>query len=163
MNDVTYAMIEKKNYEISSRIMDYLLNLKGNIPDRRRRVMVINRANVYKKMDDGSGSDELLSKFDWGAVSNDFLICVASLKEDVPRVVELMPLVLSEKSVSKDDFVEWPVFDWVRGDERFKSKFAELFGVQLISSQEGPALSAGEAKKGGSRPRARQRPPKDDH
>lgn len=134
MHQITYAMIEKGHYEIASRILDYLLDLKVNISDRKHRMMTVNRANSYKKMGRPDQCKNILSKSDWGAVADDFSICIAALNDDIEKFVNLMPLVQSKESVGKSGFVDWPVFDTVRNDERVKAKYLELFGEPLVSS-----------------------------
>lgn len=134
INSATYEMIHEKRYRLASRILKSCLSRRSNdSPEYIRRMMTVNLANCLKKLDDAKGFEEAISMFDWSASSDEFKISVASLRGDLDTVCALMPRVVSDELVGKSGLREWPVFDWVRDDDRFCQTFRELFGepVQL--------------------------------
>lgn len=49
---------------------------------------------------------------------------------DVKTVLTCLPKI-SDEEVSKDEFREWPAFQWIRTDSTFVTAFEEKFGEAL--------------------------------
>ncbi|WP_306090348.1 hypothetical protein [Qipengyuania flava] len=98
----------------------------------RVRQMYVNFANALKKMEKTEESEKALAELDWSAASIDFRISIAAVREDTKEVIRLLPAAVASEAISKDSVRDWPVFDWVRSDEKFQEKFLEVFGEQLI-------------------------------
>jgi hypothetical protein len=128
INHVCYRLILDERYRVPIRVIEYVLSLnKTNITEATRLMMIVNLASSHKHAGALDKCNETLSKVDWSAVSDNYRICVASLNEEHEEVCRLMDIVFKAGSVSKQDFREWPVFDFVRKDDRFKEKFEEIF------------------------------------
>jgi hypothetical protein len=141
INDVTYDLIVDKRYRLAARILESVLsrNTQGS-PEATRRMMAVNLANCQKKTKNDSGFHSALKMFDWTASADHYRISVAALEGDIEQVCSLMPRVADEEIVGKAGFRDWPVFDWVRDDERVRHKFKEVFGEPLrMASESGGA------------------------
>jgi hypothetical protein len=97
--------------------------------------MIINLANCYKKLGLESDCKKVISSMDWTAAKDEFQVCIASLRKDVARVVQLMPVVAMANSVRARDFREWPVLDWVRDDPEIVEAFERIYGEPLRAAK----------------------------
>ena len=98
-----------------------------------RLMLTINLASALRHLNkDPEKCIEVLDRVDWAASSDNFRICVAALKDDIAQVCDLMPNVVAAKTISKADFREWPVFDYVRDKPEFARTFENVFGDVLF-------------------------------
>ena len=133
LNEITYELIKDRRSRVAARLLDLaLLKQKPTASDKIKKTMTVNLANAYKKIRDEGKAQEVIGEVDWSAATDDFQICVAAVRGDVDRVVELMPRVVREDLVKKADFREWPVFDWVREEDKVREKFQEIFGEPIL-------------------------------
>jgi len=95
--------------------------------------MFVNLANAYKKLNKESQASSVLEELDWSAVSGIFQICLASLKDDVGTVCKLLPTLAAAGELTKGQFREWPVFDWVRKHDDVVMTFGRVFGEPIQS------------------------------
>ena len=136
INKISYILISEGRYRLSTRLLTIMIGWKNkDIPERSRRMMVINLANAHKFLEEREESEEVLKTYQWDSVSDDFKICEAAVREDTSEVCRLMPKFKDEEAISKVDFRTWPVFNWVRDDEKFRAKFQEVFNEELIKSR----------------------------
>jgi len=131
LNHKIYYLIGKRRYKVAQWIADFALGLKIKVPDVTRRMLIINLASAYLHDGDEKACERIISEEDWTACSENFRICVASLKRDVPQVCELLPIIANSQSVEKQDLRDWPVFDFVKQDPIFLEKFEEVFGEKF--------------------------------
>jgi hypothetical protein len=107
------------------------------------KMMIINYANAVKLSGDKERGEKILDSEDWSAVTDNFKICVAAVKDDMDTVLELMHPVVTMGLMGTGDFREWPVFDSMRSDPKFISSFEEQFGEKMFpgSRQRGGSAS----------------------
>ncbi|WP_271438502.1 hypothetical protein [Pontixanthobacter luteolus] len=129
-----YTHITKRRFLLAIKLLDFALHRqpRDGVSDAALRQMYVNLANAYKKKGEGEKCHSVLKELDWSATSLDFKICLASLNEDVEEVCKLLPNAVSSGDIQKNDIREWPVFDWVREDEKVREAFHEIFGEALI-------------------------------
>ena len=133
LNDLTYELIKYGQARVAVRLLDLaLFKQTPNASDEIKRMMTVNLANAYKKLKNDKRAQEVITGVDWSAAREDFQICVAAVKGDIERVVELMPKVAQGDLLKKSDFREWPVFDWAREEETVREKFQEIYGEPII-------------------------------
>ncbi|MGI4731466.1 MAG: hypothetical protein ACRYFW_06940 [Janthinobacterium lividum] len=136
VNDACYRMITEARYRVPVRVLEYVLSLKNTkIAESTRLMLIVNLSSAHRHCKNKDSSDKVLNSVDWSAVSDNYQICVASLRDDVPGVISLMPSVVQAKKIRKEDFRTWPVFSFVRSNEQFETKFGELFGEALFDPQ----------------------------
>jgi hypothetical protein len=97
-------------------------------------MMVVNLASAHRHLNDTDRTNATLDREDWSASANEFKNCVAALKGDTGKVVELFPAVVESKSVESAEFRRWPVFDFVRTEPKFQEAFEAAFGEPLSRS-----------------------------
>jgi len=133
LNLLTYEMIRQGEYYVSSRILEFaLFKQKPNVEDRQVKMMTVNLANALKMDKKNDRSKEIIDKVDWSATSDDFKMCIYSLKENVEEFVKLMPVAVKSGALTKADIREWPVFEWVRDKDIVSEKFTEIFNEPII-------------------------------
>ncbi len=133
LNGRTYELIKDGQSRVAARLLDLaLFKQTPSASDRIKKMMTVNLANAYKKMKNDEKAREVIEEVDWSAATDDFQICVAAVRGNIERVLELMPRVAQADSVKKSDFREWPVFDWVREEETVREKFQEIYGEPII-------------------------------
>jgi len=134
LSDASYFYITKKRTKLAAWLLDFALHKQSRkgVEEMRVRQMYVNLANALRKMDKKEDSEKVLAELDWSATSIDFRICIASIREDVEEVIRLLPAAAASEDISIDAIRNWPVFDWVRYNDKFRDKFFEVFGEQLI-------------------------------
>ncbi len=126
---ISFEIIKSRQYQLATYICDYALGLKTTARKENVRLrLVVNLASAHAHMKQNEAAENILDKEDWSATSDDFQICVASIRKKVDEVVRLMPIIKAANKISMDDFRDWPVFDFVKKEVAFKEKFEELFG-----------------------------------
>lgn len=137
INRICYDFILNEVYRVPIRVIEFAVSLKGSSMDEAtRRMMVVNLASCYKHIKQSEKCIETLASMDWGAVADNYRICVEALKENIDEVIRLMPIVTASNMITKLDFREWPVFDGIRSEPRFCEAFKEQFGEDLFDSSE---------------------------
>ena len=133
LNELAYEMIKDGQSRVATKILDLaLFKQKLNASDRTTRTMTVNLANAYKKVGNDKMAQQVITRLDWSASTDDFQICVAAVQGNINRVLELMPKVAHGDLISKSQFREWPVFDWARDEEAVREKFQEVYGEPVI-------------------------------
>ena len=152
LNALTYELIKDGQSRVAAGLLDLALFKKTPCAsDLIQRMMTINLANSYKKLGNDTMAQKVISGVDWSATTDEFQICVAAVRGNVERVVELMPKVARGDLIKKSQFREWPVFDWVREEERVRGKFLEIYNEPIIDptdeeqsrQQENPSPAGG--------------------
>ena len=127
-------LIKDGQSRVAAKLLELaLFKQTSNSSERVQKIMTINLANAYKKLDDDDKAQKVIAAVDWSAATNDFQICIAAIKGDIEGFVELMPLVAQGKLIDKSEFREWPVFDWVREERSVREAFQELFGEPITN------------------------------
>lgn len=136
LNAIAFDLIREKRTRLASWILDFALNKqKASVPDSLLKMMTVNLANALKKAGEAGRASEVIDGTDWTATADAFQICVASLREDIPEVLRLMPRVHAANSVTVGDFHDWPVFDWIRSNADVRAEFEALYGEPLFDRQ----------------------------
>lgn len=144
-NEAIFSLLKRKNYQLSNKIAKYVLDKNDfNACEERRRMIAVNLAIASKMLNKQSDADAALARFQWSAVSDNFKICIAAIKEDVPVVIQLMPIVMTSFHIGKTEFRTWPAFHWVRDNQEVRSKFREIYNEPLVDDGRSPEEGLGE-------------------
>ncbi|MGN7931454.1 hypothetical protein [Sphingopyxis sp. 22461] len=145
INHVCYKMIFQRLYIAPINILEFCLSLKGSDVDSSTRLMmIVNQASALKHNKENEKCHKVIDSQDWSSSADNFRICVAAIREDIEEVCSIFPAVVANKSISCDDFREWPVFDFVSKDERFQKCFFEAFG-ELYFEEDNKKVSGEDA------------------
>jgi hypothetical protein len=103
------------------RVVSTVAATKFTSPERRRLVFLFNRWLACKRLDTlGSVRDDI-ENFDASALTLEFRAARAALLDDVDAALSLADRALENDDLSAKDMREWPVFEELRQDERFRS------------------------------------------
>ena len=134
-NHLAYELIKDGQSRVATKLLDLALFKQSlSASDRVEKMMTINLANAYRKLNDNEKAREIIAGVDWSAATDDFQICIAAIEQNVEGVVELMARVSQGNLLKKSDFREWPVFDWVREEQSVREKFEEIYGESIIDA-----------------------------
>ena len=137
LNDVAYDLIKRKNPLVASRILEFALHKQTPASDDATvKMMTVNLANCYKKLDQKEKMNKTLESVDWSSSSDKFKISMAAINDDIDLVVKLMPKVKSDDDVGKEGFRSWPVFDSMREQRKFREAFSKNFGEHISMGKE---------------------------
>jgi hypothetical protein len=149
VSDSCYQLIYRKRYNVAKNVLSFcLFKQKPACSDNIIRMMAINLANAYKKLKINTECQKVLDNFDWSATKNEFQLCMASLQDDVDRVVTLMPGIAASSGVTSNEFREWPVLDWVREDPRIQEAFSKVYGEPMRTEVSSTSEMASDATTG---------------
>ncbi|MEX4009245.1 hypothetical protein [Neoaquamicrobium sediminum] len=127
LGDFGFNLIERGEYKLACRILEFSLNLRGKRDEARRRVNIVNLANAYKLSGSEEKSLKLLDGEDWEIVSDEFAVSVAAVRGDVDRVGYYMARMAQSGDWTGEELEQWPVFYHVRDDARFIKAFEEAY------------------------------------
>jgi hypothetical protein len=128
-NERCMELISARNYQLAESLLSFSRTVP-RVTDNIRRMMVVNLANAIRLQDRNDEAKKLLDTEDWSATNDEFAICVASVRGDIEKVLELMDDIGAR--FSADQFREWPVFRRTRGDSRFVEKFEGIYGEPFV-------------------------------
>lgn len=132
LNEMSFRLICENRLRTADNILNFGLSLKNTkCSEYTKRMMIVNRANALKKLGKDDAAEKVLSSVEWQASSDKFQICVFAIRADVDAVVKKMEALKLSGEITKDDFRDWPVFDHVRADEKFRDEFERIFGEPL--------------------------------
>lgn len=130
LNHESYELLLRRRFRLARTMLRFGLDFKKQGSEETRRMMVVNLAIAEKSLENIEEVTKILTEEDWSATSNKFRICVAAVQGDVKTVLAWLPKI-SDEEVSKNEFREWPAFQWVRTDPAFVTAFEEKFGEAL--------------------------------
>ncbi len=104
-----------------------LHDMKKHGPDKVRKQIVVNYANAEKLAGRMDSAEEILSRDDWSASTNDYVICVAAVRDDIDSVIKLMKSAVEAELLEISAFRSWPVFKNVSSNPKFIEVFEKEF------------------------------------
>lgn len=135
LNALGMDLIKIKRYDTAERILGFGVGQKNHASDMIRRMMVVNFANALKLNGNISASNQLLDQHDWTATSPQFRICVASVRNDIKGVCDLISLGERTLEISASDVRDWPVFRDIRRNSDFVNAFESAYGEPLFPAR----------------------------
>ena len=145
-----YDLLDEKRYRLARTLADFgASTFKKWGSDYFRRALVVNRAQAY--LWDGKRDEALriLDAEDWSAANDEFQVCVASLRQNIPEVIRFMKALGLSSQPGKDGYRGWPVFRELRKTKEFQETFLDVFGEPLatvtVDGVDSPALPGASA------------------
>ena len=132
-NEICYRLLLKKNYDFASKMLRFgIEEMKKKGDEATRKRMIVNLANSEKLAGRKEMALKILAAEDWSAVSDEFAICVAAVKDNLNEVIVLMGRVSAANTIRPIDFREWPVFEPLRTLPDFIVAFENHDGEALL-------------------------------
>jgi len=142
INEVAFNCITSHQSRLASRLCEFALSLKNSgVKEAPRLRLVVNLASAFMHLDDDTEATKVLGREDWSATSDDFQISVAALRKDVDEVNRLLPMIKAAGRLSASEFRIWPVFNFIKDDLSFQTKYEEVYGEKLIIAPTGIAIA----------------------
>lgn len=148
LDRIGYELIKNRRYKLASRLLKFGVEAKAKGSDATQKRLTINYANAIKLSGKKEDALKILDEVDWSAVTENYHICMAAIREDIDRVVELMKALDVSGAITKQCYRDWPVFEPLRTMPEFQRTFRDLYDEDLFkdaasSLEEGSEEAAG--------------------
>jgi hypothetical protein len=127
LNDVCFHLINTNSFDLADILLEFGCAQKKHFNDSLKNVFIINGALSKYLQEKKEESKQILDKKDWSASSDDFKLAYAVLTDDFERVYEIMTKIGDNGEVDKSDYKQWPLFNMIRKEEKFKETFHIIF------------------------------------
>jgi len=132
LSRICYTLLVFEEFELAKSLLTFAVGLPRHSSEHERRKMVVNLAQSYKWLGDEEGCREILSKDDWTASEDAFMLANRVLEENFQDAVRLMLLVAQNGDVPEAAFRDWPLFRQFRESPLFPQAFEEAFGREFV-------------------------------
>jgi hypothetical protein len=130
----TFHLIADKDYDAAIEVNEMLERLNYKFEDSiSEHMMIINRAQCLKWMGKTDECRALLTKRDWSALADQFILCSSVLLENYDDAAVVAKRIGLSGVVNFEDYCSWPVFTDARKHTEFAKTIKEIFGQDLIS------------------------------
>jgi hypothetical protein len=140
LGHICYEVLVSEKYTLAQKLLDFaVVTLKKHSSENYRRMCVVNRAQAYKWAGNETEARQILDAEDWSALSDDFVICVAVLRDQFDKACELIHRAGPNGKIKKADFRHWPVFRKFRESHEFLNIYEKVFGepfTQIVESND---------------------------
>ena len=140
LNNVCFELLKKGHNKLALNLLTFATyTLKKHFNQEILLIFTINKALAYYLSDKKEKSKEILSKTDWSATSHNFKLAVAILTEENEKALEIMRVIGSNEDViSKESYLDWPLFKEIRETKEFKRLFNEIFKEEMVFVESKP-------------------------
>ena len=120
-----YDSLLERRFELTTRLARYAKGTNFRT-DVRRRMAVINHAIALKRL--GRQEDlEAALEGDWSSCASQFRLALHALKDEEDQFYDLLPGAAAAGEVEKGDLEDWPLFEHLRGTERYEEALSGCF------------------------------------
>lgn len=133
LTNVIYETLEEEKYDLAIELSKFALEKTTKHSNRLDEVyFVLNYAQAYKWKGEQQKCKDVLSEFDFSAMTSDILVAKYALEDDVEKVVENMKKTGGNSEImTKNAYVSWVIFKGIRENEDFKRTYKEIFGEEI--------------------------------
>lgn len=127
-----YDLIVDKRYEVAIELSNFALDSKFKHSDKDRIFLTLNRAQAYKWKGDDAKCQQLLDEEDTSAWSSELKCPKYALEGNLDKVCEIIHAIGKKGEIlHAEQLRSWPIFQAVRGENRFRDTFKTVFGEDL--------------------------------
>lgn len=136
LTNIIYETLEDGEYDLTIELSNFALGKDTEHACRLDEVyFVLNFAQAYKWQGNQQKCNEILSNFDFSAMTPDILVAKFALEDDVNEVVKQMKKVGDDsKIMTKVAYASWVIFKDMRERKEFKETYKEIFGEDLTQN-----------------------------
>ncbi|MDO6516583.1 hypothetical protein [Zobellia uliginosa] len=127
LNDVCFHLINTNSFELADILLEFGCNQKRHFNNSLKNVFIVNGSLSKYLQDKKEEAKQILDKKDWSASSDDFKLAYAVLTDDYEIAYEMMLKIGDNGDVDKSDYKQWPLFNKIREEEKFKETYTEIF------------------------------------
>lgn len=125
LNNILFDAIVEKDYLLAENICSYIYSINIS-SERDKKMFIINHAICLKKQDKIKEMEELLSKYDWSAVSTDLVMALNALKGNSIEFYKSLKNLIKTSGLESHSLKTWPIFDDFREDKKFHQYLKRL-------------------------------------
>lgn len=130
--NIVFDLICEKLYDVAILVSEFALSSQFKRNSRNKLYIELNLAQSYKWKGKKDKCSEILSNLDTEIMMDDFIVPKLVLEEKYDDVyVKMKSLGRESEILSKDHYRDWPIFQKIRKEERFRNTFSEVFGEPL--------------------------------
>ena len=127
-----YDHLERRNFKIAKRIALYALGLPRHSSQEAKLMFIVNLAIAQKQLGEDKEWRELVGSKEWDVYEDRFKLARAALQENEDESVRIMKKIGAADDPGKHAYRTWPLFEWMRKKEGFRSAFEFIFGEPLV-------------------------------
>lgn len=132
LNQLLYEQLRAKDYAFVDRIGRFAFDQKKKSSDLYAKLFSLNRCIALKRLNKTKEMNTLLKNMDLTATNNDFLLAKEVLLGNIDDVVVLLRKIGNTSDLIKEyAYLEWPLFDDLRDNDKFKAIYKEIYGKDL--------------------------------
>jgi hypothetical protein len=121
-------LIGDGRYEMAKGLLEFAFDtIRKFDSDAYRRMLIINRAQVYKWSGDEVRAMDILRSEDWSACDDRFALAVNVLEDKFDEAAALIVRV-PESDISRTAYRDWPLFRNFQKSEAFLTAYEARFG-----------------------------------
>jgi hypothetical protein len=108
-----------------TRLLRAIYEIKPDVLNGSERNLTFSQLVEMETVE--NARDYIIDKEDWSASSDDFKLAFAVLTDDYETAYEMMIKIGDNGDVDKSDYKQWPLFNKIREEEKFKETYKEIF------------------------------------
>jgi hypothetical protein len=131
LNKDIYDLLLEENWKSAERLG--LFGKKCKISNKEIRLILdVNYAQSLKWQDKEKKLKDELNKFNLSTLSPKYALAFYTLKSDTENFYKNIEKSIKIDNMTKEDFMEWPLFREFRKDEDYKEKIDKIFSKSII-------------------------------
>lgn len=125
---ITFNLIDKGQHHIAINLLDFFTDptIKHS-SESYRLMMILNKAQAYKWINDNAKCNEIIDNEDWSASEDQFKLAVSVLKDNYEEAYDFMLKLKHDKSFHKANYKDWPLFKKMRVEQKFKDVYKKCY------------------------------------
>lgn len=127
LNDICFHLINTGSFELADILLDFSCNQKRHNDDLSKNIFIINSSLSKYLQGEKEEAKKILDKKDWSASSDNFKLAYEVLTDNYKKVYEIMIRIGENGEVEKYDYKQWPLFNKIRTEVKFKETFKSIF------------------------------------
>jgi hypothetical protein len=127
LNDVCFHLINTKSFELADILLEFGYAQKKHFNDSSKNVFIVNGSLSKYLQEKKREAKDILDKKDWSASSDDFKLAYAILTDDFEKAYQIMIKVGDNGDVDKSNYKQWPLFNIIRKEDKFKETYQTIF------------------------------------
>lgn len=127
LNDVCLDLINTKSFELADILLEFGCNQKKHSDESSRNILIINGSLSKYFQGKKEEAKRILNKKDWSASSDSFKLAYAILTDDFENAYKIMEKVGDKGEVDQSDYKQWPLFNIIRKEDKFKETYQTIF------------------------------------
>lgn len=131
--ETTYHLLLSRDYKPAEKILKFGTKKPVKLASVRNEITLkINLAISLKAQEGDREALLVLDEIDWSALTDEFQIANAVLRDDFGSAAEIMKRIGSDGALSIAEYREWPLFRWFRKSTEFLDAYEDVFGEPYV-------------------------------